>query len=553
MAPAAGQSEPALSLTTTATYRVMVDEGLVEVTFGYLFENQTTATSFPGFFESIPDDAVDVGVTDGSGELVAGPASETDGFATWLIGFRRPLDPGDSVDVTIRWVIEGGASSDHALVRPGAAAFDVYVPGPEGSSWSPAVIEVPDGFVPMVPVETTRPYEIVRAEYLRHDAFATRTASLPPDLVVADWEEPSEWSAEVVDRAEAVVAALDLWFGPRTSALALRHTFASDEHPAMGADLFELVDDDAESVDHQLAHAWLSDIDVDEPWFVEGLAAAFAGDNPNPSGPADVVPVIVNEIGVVGVRAMVDALRAGTITYPGPTAEPQPLPPDWRTLLDHFEGVADADGVDELFRTGGIDDASAPLLDRRANARVDYEALDFRAGGWSLPPYLRVAMAAWEFDDFTAEQGPVSDVIARRDGLLTWAESLDLPPRDDAKKVFEAAEADMTDVDELLDAQEAALAAFDEAEHLVNGDRGLLARIGLIGYDADADLSALREAWIDGDYAQVEHDGHELASLVEGAVGGGTIRLLVPALGLLALWWLGRIVRRRVGGEPVQP
>jgi hypothetical protein len=289
----------------------------------------------------------------------------------------------------------------------------------------------------------------------------------------------------------------------------------------------------------------MADVPVDESWLLEGLAAAFAGDQPNPAGPADVVPVIVAEIGAAGVRTIIDDLRENAITYPGVVAEEQPLPPDWRTLLDHFERVAGAEGIDELFRSAVIDPADAPLLDQRAAARVDYDALVFRAGGWTLPPYLRMAMAGWDFDTFRTEQGPVSEVIVRRDALLTWAESLELAPRDDAKAIFEAAQADMSEVTALLDEQEGALEAFDEAERLVNGDRGLLAAIGLLGNDVDADLASLRDAWAEGDYARVERDGHELAGVVEGAVGDGTIRLLVPALGLLAVWQVVRLLRRR--------
>lgn len=555
-APAVAQSDtgdPALTVATTASYRVVVDTARVEVAFGYEFENQTAAAAFPGFFESLPVDAVDVVVTDGSGELLAGPTTEEDGFDTWLVGFRRPLEPGETATVTIEWALEHSVSPSGPLVFPGAASFDVYVPGPGESTWAPPEIELPDGFVAVgspAPPEIAAPYEIVRVSYVDPDAFFSRTVVLPPEITVQDWDSRGAWTIDVVDRAEAVVASLDSWFGPRVDPLELWRAFATSEHPMVGPDQLGLVGDDAESVDHQLAHAWLSDVDVDEPWFIEGLASAFAGNQPDPSGPADVVPVVVNEIGAAGVRSVVDALRDGTITYPGPVAEPQPLPPDWRTLLDHLEGVAGADGVDDLLRaTTLLDEAELVLLDQRAIARVDHDALEFRAGGWTLPPYLRHAMAAWEFDDFTAAQAAVSDVIVRRDGLLAWAESLDLPPRDDGKVLFESAETDMAEVNDLLDAQEAALEAFDEAERMVNGDRGLLAGVGLIGQDVEADLESLRVAWIDGDYDRVEHDSHALASRVEGAVGDGTIRLLIPALGLIAVWQLVRMVRRGTAAD----
>jgi hypothetical protein len=549
--PASGQSAPApstvpaLTVATSATYRVDVDAARIEVEFGYEFENLTAATAFPGFFESVPVDAVEVVARDGSGELIAGATGEAEGFATRLVGFRTPLEPGDVLTMELSWVIEAGGSLLDPIVEPGAVAFDVYVPGPEGASWSAPSVEVPDGFIAVSSTAPSQPYEIVRAEYLDADRFTSTVSVLPPDATISDWQVDGVWSAAVLDRAEAVLGSLETWFGPRTRPFEVRRSFASEEHPDVAADVVDLALSDAESIDHQLAHVWMADVPVDEEWFVEGLAAAFAGDQPNPAGPADIVPIIVAEIGAAGVRTIIDDLRSNAITYPGVVPEEQPLPPDWRTLLDHFERVAGAEGIDELFRTSVIDPAAAPLLDQRAATRVDYDALVFRAGGWTLPPYLRMAMAGWDFETFRAEQAEVSDVIIRRDGLLAWGASLELTPRDDAKAIFEAAQDDMSEVTELLDEQEGALEAFDEAERLVNGDRGLLAAIGLLGNDVDADLASLRAAWAEGDYARVERDGHELAGLVEGAVGDGTIRLLVPALGLLTLWQVLRVLRRR--------
>lgn len=553
--PVAGQEAPTLTVTTSATYRLDVEARRVEVEFGYEFENLTAATAFPGFFESVPVDAVDVVARDGAGDLPAVRTADEGDFSTWLVGFRSPLEPGDSLEMRLTWVIDAGAPATTAVIEPAAAAFDVYVPGPEEATWSAPTIEVPDGFVAVTAASPTRPYEIVRTEYLAIERLVSSVVVLPPDVTISDWRPDAEWTEAVLDRSEAVVGSLETWFGPRTQPFEIRRSFESDEHLLVSDALVELAGDDAESIDHQLAHVWLADVPVDEPWFIEGLAAAFAGDLPNPSGPADVVPVIVDEIGASGVRTIVDDLRTDAITYPGVVPEEQPLPPDWRTLLDHFERVAGAEGIDELFRADVVDEADAPLLDRRAAARVDYDALVFRAGGWTLPPYLRVAMAAWEFDTFSALQGPVSDVILRRDALLAWGESLELVPRDDAKALFESAATDMEEVEALLDEQERALESFDEAERLVNGDRGLLAAIGLLGHDPDGDLAELREAWADGDYARVEHDGHELADLVEGAVGAGTIRLLVPALGALLLWQALRLFRRRFlwRSEPAQP
>lgn len=545
LSSAAAQEDAALSVSTTAHYVVVPELDRVEVEFGYAFDNPSETVAFPGFFESIPTDAIEVAATDGRGELLLGPTDESDGFRTWLIAFRAPLDPGDSVDVTISWVIEGGPALPGPIVEAGAAAFDVYVPGPVGANWSPPIIEVPDGFTAVNPVTVSAPYEIAPARFIHLEAFSMAMTSLPPEVSVLDWETGSPWAVGVVDRADAIVSSLDSWFGPRVDQLEVVREFPTDDHAAVSEAHVALTSDDAEVIDHQLAHAWLVDVTGVDEWFIEGLAAAFAGDTPSPAGPADVVPVVVNEIGAAGVRAVVDALRADAITYPGVSPELQPLPADWRTILDYLEGVGGADDLEALFRAGVVDDDEIVSLDRRAAARVDYDALEFRAGGWTLPPYLRLAMASWDFDAFSEAQGAVSDALVRRDALVGWADSLELTPRDDAKNLFETAVTDMAEVNALLDEQEAALGAFDEAERLVNGDRGLLAGIGLLGHDADGDLGALRSAWDDGRYDIVEHDGHELAELVEGAVGDGTIRLLAPAVGLIGLWQVFRWLRRR--------
>ena len=92
----------------------------VEVEFAYEFENLTAATAFPGFFESVPVDAVNVVARDGSGQLLAGSTGEEEGFATWLVGFRSPLEPGDSLAVTLSWAVESGGSPSGPIVEPGA-------------------------------------------------------------------------------------------------------------------------------------------------------------------------------------------------------------------------------------------------------------------------------------------------------------------------------------------------------------------------------------------------------------------------------------------------
>lgn len=568
MAGTAGaQTVDVLAVETFASYRPAVAEARVDVEFRYEFENTTTDAAFPGFFETLPDAAIDIDATQGDTNLPKLGAVPKDGFVTWLVTFDEPLEPGDSASVVLRWSL--AADQVTTIVEPGAVALDVYVPGPAHSIWHPAEVVLPASFRPIVattsqvddtdeslvvwPAATSAPYESERFAFLDDAAFTTAVANDSPEgMTVADWSDSGDWSEAVLSRATAVAGELEDWFGPRDDLFTIRRAFPGDEHPLIstdpifGFDVVELVSDDAVSIDHQLAHVWLTGVPFVDAAFAEGFARAFAGTREATEAPtaASIIPDLVDEMSVSGVRAVIDALRVGSISYPGAGEAVQPLPAGDQMIIDLMENVGGVDDAAASFRSFETDSDVLATYDQRAAARADYLALEFRAGGWSLPPYLREAMAGWEFSSFSDTQAAVSDVLARRDALHVWAESLDLEPRPEAEDAFESAAVDMSEVNDILDAQEAALAAFAEAERLVNGDRGLLARVGAAGSDPDAELAALRVAWAEGDDHLVEQGGHQLAETMEGAVGRGTIRLLVPALLILGLWQSLRLVRR---------
>jgi hypothetical protein len=561
---------PDLAVATAARYSGQPEVGRVEVEFEYRFENVGDDVAFPGFFESLPTSALEVGATDGRDDLAVSVVGESDGFTVWFVAFDRELSPGRSGSVTLRWVIDSAA--DGVILEPGAMVFDVYTPGPEGAVVQPAVVELPvefestaswprvtddalgDGRAAFV-VETPGPYQTVSVGFVDRGSFVTRTVDRPAGLTIANWTATDRWTADIEQRASAVVDELDAWFGPHDGVFEVRRGLPTDGHPPVlvGEEVADgevpvvvVETDAAAAIDHQLAHVWLADVPVDEAWFVEGSAAAFAGDQPNPGGASEIVAPLVDEIGARGIRAVIDALRTQTITYPGIEREVQPLPPDWRTVLDLLEGVGGSSTASDLFRSAVVDATEAAEIELRAAARTDFSALADRAGSWTLPPLLRSPMAEWDFAGFFSRQASVSDVIARRDSLQAWASDLDLVDPDDAQELFEQAEVDMAEITALFDERQAALEAFSEAKRLVTGDRGLLARVGLIGDTPDADLEQLRESWAAGDYRSVERGGLELVDLVEGAVGQGTLRILFPTVLVIAMWQsVAWMVRRR--------
>lgn len=565
---ASAQGDSELSRTARATYTVVPDEGRVDAAFSYRFENPSGAVAFPGFFESLPAGAVEVAATGGGRDLVVSQTGVDGDTAVWFVQFAAPLDPGDVLEVDLTWSLTDSGRPG-SLIRSGAVSIDLYAPGSTVAEAVPGAIEVriPTEYESVDDRELVRPegaelatveaspdsYDVARYQFVDLTRFDGDLVDVPPLAAITSWPGDSGFVRAVTDRLVDVAPELDTWFGPRTDAFAVRRTLPVEGHPAVERDLVELVGDDAESIDHQLAHLWLADVVVDEDWFVEGLALGFAGEA-GPAGSAEAMLAdLVDQLGAAGVRAVVDALRAETSPYPGAVPEARLLPPDWRTVLDLVERVGGVADAASAFRSSVAPDGAArfptDLIDRRAAAVVDHAALDERAGAWALPPSLRHAMATWDFDAFSAGQVEVSEIIVTRDEVAAWAESLELDTREDARALFEAAEGDQAETRELLAHQRESLEAFTEAERVVNGDRGLLARVGLWGSDPDGDLEELRELWRAGEDARLVHDAHELAETVENAVGRGTVRLLVPALLVIAVWQLVRWVRRRFGAR----
>lgn len=570
-AAVSAQEDSELRRTASASYTVDPAEGRVDARFSYAFENPSGAVAFPGFFESLPIGAVDVAATANGRELVASQTGVDQETSIWFVQFAASLEPGDRIDVELTWALTD-TGEPGLLIAPGAVSLDLYAPGTdEDATPIPGLVHIslpetyesldghrllrPDGSG-LATFESYPPgYEVVRYQFLATDEFVGDLVDLPPVFAVTTWDGDPAWAATVTDRLTAIGPELDTWFGPLTDEFTVRRTLPAASDPLVDDGLVELVGSDALSVDRQVAHLWLADVPVEEPWFIEGLALGFAGAAGPPGSAEAMIADLVDQLGAAGVRAVVDALRSETSPYPGAIPETRILPADWRTLLDLIERVGGVDDAAAVFRASLTEEGEArfdtAMIDGRAAAVVDYAALEDRAGAWVLPPSMRHAMASWEFEAFTAGQTEVSEVIVERDEIDGWAASLELDARDDARVLFEAAEGDQAETIELLAHQRESLEAFSEAERVVNGDRGLLAAIGLWGSDPDGDLAELRELWAAGDDERLVDDAHELTESVEQAVGRGTIRLLIPALAIIAVWQLLRWLRRRSswGGE----
>lgn len=577
-----------LTVETIARYVVDVDAAGVDVTFDVILTNDATGVVFTNTREAVPVGALDVAATAAGRPLDMAPLGTVEGFTRWSIDLPAPLDPGESVRIELSWRLPDDGAL--VVVSPGAVAFGAHAGGAPSAGRSWLIVELPpdytivsDGGLEQIGVEagTTLwddravPYGVVGIQAEHGEALLRATSAVDPRLTLADWAGGGEWVSSMEAALPDVVSVLERWFGDPAGPIEVRRRprppapgdpVAGGVSAADGEAAVVVVGPAVETAQltHQLILGWLRDLNGVEPWLVPGLAAAVSGTSAtDPAaaedpvladevGRAAVVAVLADEIGSDGMRRVIDALRGGSISYPGSSTpvsaigEPQPIGADWRTLLDLFEQVGGA-SAEDLFRASVVDEADLAALERRSVARADYLVLEARAGDWALPPLLRIPMAAWDFDTFAARQDEVADTLVTRDLLVEGLEEAGLTLGGIAREAFESAQSDMTEVDEILERQRTAFDAISEASRVVGGDRGLLAWIGLFGDDPDADLGAAIEGWEAGQFDLASSRAHELTDHVDGAVARGTLRLVLPALLVLVVASLfrGVAIRRR--------
>ncbi|HEX7223584.1 MAG TPA: hypothetical protein VF231_10045, partial [Candidatus Limnocylindrales bacterium] len=226
---------------------------------------------------------------------------------------------------------------------------------------------------------------------------------------------------------------------------------------------------------HEAAHAWFDGSLLAERWATEGFASYYAtraaavleeaiappvltpeliasefplnawsaanGADPTVddygyAASAELARLIAERAGPEALEAGWESARAGRAAYPpsglvtapGEAANRTPIgagsdnvaaeagapPPDWRGILDLLEDRTGRDFGD-LWRTWVVRHEDASLLDERSAARRQYDAVNERAGEWRLPPIVREAMRAWQFDQGLALLAAADRALEDRD------------------------------------------------------------------------------------------------------------------------------------------
>lgn len=335
---------------------------------------------------------------------------------------------------------------------------------------------------------------------------------------------------------------------------------------------------------HEIAHVWINFDVFTERWLVEGFAEEYAfvadgelgqpEDRPGEdelaerpvqlnqwtpplvrdeasqeteeygySASAYVIGRLKDDIGPEAMQQVLQSAIDQEITYVGgPEPESLDAPVGWRQALDLFEnhGASEADG---LFRTYVLTSSQEAELDRRAEARVAYEALVDQGGDWAPPFEVRSALAAWDFDTAGSAGADAVAVLALRDEIDDVLEGFDVGPLG-LEADYEAAE----DVAALVDTAEDTLEAAEAYRDVQQQDReeGILATIGLWGSPGSEDrLGAAREALADGEPAEALRQARAASTAMQNATRDGALRLAVVVVAAAAAALVAYRVNRR--------
>jgi Flp pilus assembly protein TadD len=202
----------------------------------------------------------------------------------------------------------------------------------------------------------------------------------------------------------------------------------------------------------------------------------------------------------------------------------------WRELLDLLEQNTGRQ-YESIWSKWIVDPEQAPLLQRRAAALSAYADAQRAAGSWDLPPEIRRAMDAWQFDSALTLMSRARTILVQRDEIASLAAVEGTSPPATLKASFEVsgvAVASAEAADEL-----AALGALAAARRAESESRGGTRVLGLLGADPAADLAAAQKAFASGDMAGATSLATSARSAWDRANGTGQARIF-GAIALLA-------------------
>lgn len=578
--PVSAQVSPLTQLdelaTDVATVVVVDPFGFaVTTTHDYVFTNKSQERDFAGFTETIPGDAAVVTAQAGQVSLETGLGLRGGDVTQLFVSFPEPLAPGESAEVRLVLLQEGvvGLPEELDHVSPSLVAIDPFGVG-NGTGTVTLHVEIPRGFnldviegwdvVPgdesttFVRSETV-PYEPAPLVASNPDALQRQSVTgLGYPVSVATLLGPEADLAKVV--AE-VASGLAEWLpATPTRPVEIRVGWTGDDDVRwVGNHEATVAVVGINPSEASIARVMAQVLSAEFAWADESLvgevadAVTFAwletrefgggAAIDRTEGWTDPLSSAFRQVGPEGTAGIISAVVAGANTYSGSGQADADVAADWRALLDAIENMTDVD-VSGRFRAVASPQYT-PAFDARDDARAEYMALEILGDGWAMPPMLRVPMAEWDFVTFDERRLLAAELIAAHDEFVVVADDEDLALGPYVRGLFEASDSTLDAAWAQLAAEEAAIEAVGEALRLVTTERGAFARLGMANINVNDELDRIIEEWEAGDAEDAAHRAEALIETYEGAVGRGTIRLVIPLALLSGLIWLAYLIRRR--------
>jgi hypothetical protein len=531
--------------------RVTIDVDLRNTTTDRVEGNVINRTFFEEYAVAVPLGAENIVATSNGvalvGTLVSDP--EFPAFSTYRFALGTQLFSGESFTARVTYDHLGAPPRDPVpwRVNEAYAGFAAFGLGDDGLVTirisQPAGYEF-DEFTDLSGFDAGPPDEVGTIEHTRSGldgdiritvglANDDRLESRPLDVEGVDvelrsWPDDPEWASFAAAKVEAGIPALEQLIGstwPVEGSFDVRQTVepnlrgyagwfdARSNEIAVGEAL------DADTIYHELSHAWFNSRLSTERWLTEGLAQVYAaelvgrdGDEARtPTEPAAgdpaarpltdwtaldsdraveefgyatsfwVVDALVDDIGVDRTAEVIAALRSGASPY-GDAAQVERPGADWQRVYDVFVEIGGADAARELFGSHVVDADGAASIDRRDRAATDVAGLAERSSPWELPVGVRHRLERWEIDDVIDATIDADLVLERRSELETIETSVGIDEPERADDAYGAAPmragggVDFTEATAILDA------AIELGEQLE--DR--VASVSALASDADA-------------------------------------------------------------------
>jgi hypothetical protein len=177
------------------------------------------------------------------------------------------------------------------------------------------------------------------------------------------------------------------------------------------------------------------------------------------------------------------------------------------------------------------------LLDQRATARTEYDAVVDEAAGWSLPRPIRDAMRAWQFDTATGLLDEAAAVLEQRDTIEAAAADAGLTPPDTLRTTFEDDDG-FGDAQTEIDQQRNVIDHYADAVDTQPKDPDVFTQLGLWDATPERNLEAAKKAYTAGDLEGAVTDADDARMTWIGAASVGRTRAALIAavvIGILLL------------------